>query len=317
MTPEQKTALADIALELRNEQVEARIVHYKAEMETSPELDAITAQVVSELKQLQAKAAVARPADSEAVIERSLTNALANLLARVYRKDEPSLLVERKLKDVGRRLARLFFESQLHERIAAGQPKAKVIHHAEQGVLYVMTRYDHRLRAELECFEYADPEVRARSLELFAKLTKDLRTAFLARRSPELERLMNLFQQVLLAFFQQELPLQLQELAAHAVRDAGVAKRQTIAYKIAKEQFAAFRQAYEKDFMRRLVAYAEDALLPKLAEGEFREETVQLFTDPRLFSDVCELLCDALYEFLYTEGFLDLPADWRHELREQ
>src|SRR5262249_9966716 len=176
---------------------------------------------------------------------------------------------------------------------------------------------DHRLKAELECFAYADEDVRARTLELFAKMTKDLRTAFLARRSPELERLMQLFQKVLLAFFQEELPSQIHDLAARALRASGVAEKQTIAYKIAKEQFGAFRQAYEKEFMRRLVAYAEDALLPRLAEGQFREETVQLFTDPQLFSDVCELLCDALYEFLYTEGYLDLPADWRHELGEQ
>jgi hypothetical protein len=31
----------------------------------------------------------------------------------------------------------------------------------------------------------------------------------------------------------------------------------------------------------------------------------------KLFSETCEVLCDALYDFLCLEGFLDLPVDWR------
>src|SRR6185369_15947032 len=54
----QKEALAIQALGLLNEQVQARIVHYKSELQTSPELDAITAQVVAQLKAMQAAVAV-------------------------------------------------------------------------------------------------------------------------------------------------------------------------------------------------------------------------------------------------------------------
>ena len=43
-----KDAIAESALGLLEEQVQARIVHYKAELETHPELDAITAQVLGE-----------------------------------------------------------------------------------------------------------------------------------------------------------------------------------------------------------------------------------------------------------------------------
>ena len=57
MSEGQKEALAIQALGLLNEQVQARIVHYKSELETSPELDAITAQVVAQLKAMQAAAA--------------------------------------------------------------------------------------------------------------------------------------------------------------------------------------------------------------------------------------------------------------------
>src|SRR3954463_7211597 len=49
-----KAHVVEMALGLLEEQVQARIVHYKADMETNPELDAITASVVAQLKELQA-----------------------------------------------------------------------------------------------------------------------------------------------------------------------------------------------------------------------------------------------------------------------
>ena len=49
-------------------------------------------------------------------------------------------------------------------------------------------------------------------------------------------------------------------------------------------------------------------------EGKFRVETIRFVADPQIFSDVCELICDAAYDFLYNEGFLDLPGDWRQKL---
>src|SRR5580658_295947 len=59
MSTQAKLSLANIALALREEQVQARVVHYKADLQTSPELDAITAQVVAELQQLQSAVATA------------------------------------------------------------------------------------------------------------------------------------------------------------------------------------------------------------------------------------------------------------------
>src|SRR5580692_6538313 len=57
-----KMSLADIAMQLRDEQLVARVVHYKAELATNSELDAITAQVVAELQLLQKNAIAATPA---------------------------------------------------------------------------------------------------------------------------------------------------------------------------------------------------------------------------------------------------------------
>jgi hypothetical protein len=36
--------------------------------------------------------------------------------------------------------------------------------------------------------------------------------------------------------------------------------------------------------------------------------------DGLLYSDVCELVCESSYDFLYDEGFLDLPGDWKARL---
>ncbi|HEY5373025.1 MAG TPA: hypothetical protein VIK01_05030, partial [Polyangiaceae bacterium] len=150
MTEVQKETLAVRALGLLNEQVQARIVHYKGELETSPELDAITAQVVAELKAMQAAASqeLAQQQSPEQREEQQL-RAFTALLTRVF--SPQSQYGARILKPIGRRIAKLFFESELHEKTKGD--KEKVIYHAEQGVYYVLSRYKNRLRAELEGFE--------------------------------------------------------------------------------------------------------------------------------------------------------------------
>src|SRR5690606_41862130 len=61
MTAAAKMSLADVALALRDEQLEAKVIHYKADLATNAELDAITAQVISQLQTLQAAARAAAP----------------------------------------------------------------------------------------------------------------------------------------------------------------------------------------------------------------------------------------------------------------
>jgi hypothetical protein len=135
MTSGQKETLAIAALGLLNEQVQARTVHYKGELETSPELDAITAQVVAELNAMQAAASneLAQKQSPEQREEQQL-RALTALLTRVF--SARSQYTTRTLKPIGRRIAKLFFVSELHEKTKAD--KEKTIHHAEQGVYYVL-----------------------------------------------------------------------------------------------------------------------------------------------------------------------------------
>lgn len=312
----EKQAIAFQALGLLHEQLQARIVHYKAEMETSPELDAITAQVVAQLKQLQAAAAAAvvdEVRKSPEELESEQVQALTSRLSRIFNKN--SNFATQVIKPVGRRVAKLFFESELHQKTKGD--KQKVIHDAEQGVYYVLQRYSHRLRAELEGFEYASQETRDLTFQALAKIERDLQIAFLSRRSPELNRVMTIFTGVLSQFVQEHLPPRLEQLAKLTIRAARTASRpNSVGYKVLDDAFPDFRNEWERLLMSQLVNFCGDELLAQLKTGDhrLRDETIKFFTDPHVFSETGQVLCDHVYDFLCQEGFLELPLDWRVQL---
>jgi hypothetical protein len=311
MSQGDKDALALKALGLLNEQVQARIVHYKGDLETSPELDAITAQVVQQIKAMQAAVGTEAGARDPERMERQQIETLSKLLHRVMSPGDSNFATQN-LKPIGRRIAKLFFESELHEKTKGD--KEKTIHHGEQGVYYVLNRYKNRLRAELEGFDYSEPEVRKTSLDLLAKIERDLQVAFLSRRSPELNRVMTIYTAVLIDFVQKHLPPRLEQMARVTIRNAGSAHQaNSVGYKVLPDNFPRFRQEWERIFMQQMVHFAGDELLLRLTKDDqqFQEETVKFFTDPHVFSETCLVLCDALYDFLCLEGFLDLPVDWR------
>ncbi|HVU00503.1 MAG TPA: hypothetical protein VHE30_02085 [Polyangiaceae bacterium] len=315
MTQGDKDAITLRALGLLNEQVQARIVHYKGDLETSPELDAITAQVVQQLKDMQAalgntSAGGAKEAPGE--METKQTTTLKALLGRVFSTGDNGNLLTQNLKPIGRRVAKLFFESELHEKTKGD--KEKKIFHAEQGVYYVLQRYKNRIRTELEGFDYASAEVKDATLELLEKVERDLQVAFLSRRSPELNRVMTIFTSVLVDFFQNHLSARLEQMARISIKNARTAHQpNSVGYKIMPDRFQAFREEWERLLMQQMVNFCGDELLEKLGQSneEVREETIKFFTDPHVYSETCNVICDALYDFLCLEGFLDLPVDWR------
>lgn len=317
MSQGDKDAITVRALGLLNEQVQARIVHYKSDLETSPELDAITAQVVAQLKEMQATLATdtgLREAPEE--IETKQIATLTQLLGRVCSGGEHGNLITQNLKPIGKRVAKLFFESELHEKTKGD--KEKRIYHPEQGVHYVLQRYKHRIRTELEGFDYVSEDVREGTLELLSKIERDLQVAFLSRRSPELNRVMTIFTGVLVDFFQHHLPSRLGQMAKLAVKNARTAHQpSSVSYKIQTDRFQAFREEWERLLMMQMVNFCGDELVDKLSRGheEVREETLKFFTDPHVYSQTCEVICDALYDFLCLEGYLDLPVDWRMTIR--
>jgi hypothetical protein len=321
MSTQAKLSLANIALALREEQVQARVVHYKADLQTSPELDAITAQVVAELRQLQAavKTATAKPdqPDDRAQVEIELIKNLKVGLGRLFQHERVSHLVERKLGEVSKRFARLFFESELHEVMAGGQQEAKQMRYTEQALYHALARAEPDMRRSLASFEYASSDVRELAEDRLAALLKELKHGFLGRTTPELNALLKMLNEVLVAFFTHELPPVIGELAWEVVREARLGETEIQAgYKVSATAFPVFRQAFERRFLQRLVGYAEDELLKRTAarEDKFRTETIRFLAEPQIFTDVCELVCDAVYDSLYNDGFLDLPGDWRARL---
>lgn len=313
----QKEALTIQALGLLNEQVQARIVHYKSELRTSPELDAITAQVVAQLEAMRAVAAASpAAAASPEEAEEQQTRVLGQLLSRFF--GTGAQFATRILLPAGKKIAKLLFESELGEKTRA--QKDKLIVHPEQGVYYVLSRYKHRLRAELDGFEYQSPELRLATIERLAKYERDLQVAFLSRRSPELNRVMTIYTAVLAEFLQKYLPPRLEQLGKLAVRVSKSARRpNSVGYKVPPDAFGDFRAEWERLFMQQMVFFCGDELLERLTQqaesGDgFQDATVKFFTDPHVFSETCAVVCDALYDFLCLEGFLELPVDWRVSL---
>ncbi len=327
MSTQAKMSLADVALALRDEQLEAKVIQYKGELATNPELDAVTAQVIQELQSLQQAARAAQsnaPAASRPSIEidRSqleieLIKSLKEMLGRIFRKGKLATILERKLGEVSKRFARTFFASELHDKIRGSDTEMKAMRFPEQALFHAFAHVQDTFVAQLDAFAYASPKVKERALDQFYGMVKELRTDFLARTTPELNVLVKFLNEVLTAFFVDELPPMLGELAWEVVKEARLADANTSAgYKISASAFPTFRQAFEKRFLQRLVPFVEDEMLRLVREQakSFRAETIRLVADPTIFSDTCEVVCEAVYDMLYNDGFLDLPSDWRARL---
>lgn len=322
MSTQGKMSLADIALALRDEQLQAKIVHYRADLETNAELDAITQQVIRELTELQ-KAAQGQRAQETAVsgdrtqIEIELTQALKEMLGRIFRKDRLSVVFERKLAEVSKRFARLFFRSELHEKIAGTSGETKVMRFPEQALYHMFARNEEFIMKQMEDLPYARPELLDETVEVFSGIIKELRDSFLSKTTPELNELLTILHDVLRAFLVQELPKLLGEISHEVVKESRLVEAKTSAtYKISASHFPKFRVAFERRFLQRLVPWVEDQMLAKVRSmsRKFRSETLRFVADPRIFSDVCEVICDSVYDLLYNDGFLDLPADWRAKM---
>jgi hypothetical protein len=320
MTAQDKLSLAEFAYVLRDEQVKAKIALYRADLQTNPELDAITAQVVAELRALQDKVeregSVPPPSDIRR-LEAEIVKTFTNQLTRLFREDKLASVFERKLAEASKRFARLFFESELHEKIRGSGSDLKTFRFAEQALFRVLTRFEHHLLLELESFEYESPDVLDRSKELFEGIVRELRNKYLVRTTPELNALVSHLNEVLSAFLTKEFPSQVEGVAATVVKEAQLANfNLSVGYKVSAEGFTKLRAAFERHFLKLLVPFVGEEMLKRVRarDARFRVETIRFVADPHIFSDVCELICDATYDFLYNEGFLDLPADWRARL---
>lgn len=321
LSTQAKLSLADIALQLRDEQLEARIVHYRADLETNAELDAITAQVVSELRALQRQATEQRVSErtpgDRTQHEIELIQSLKEMLARLFRAGRLAIVFERRMSEVSKRFARLFFKSELHEKLAGDGGEQKTMRYPEQALYHLFARNEELLRLQLRQLSYASPEVQQQASTRLTDIVKDLRSTFLSKTTPELNELMAILQELLREFLVSELPRAVGELAWEVVKEARLGDtKEGTTYKIDAPHFPAFRQAFERRFLQRLVPFVADKMLSRVrsTDSKFRLETQRFVADPQIFSDVCEVICDSVYDALCNDGFLDLPTDWRQKL---
>jgi hypothetical protein len=178
----------------------------------------------------------------------------------------------------------------------------------------VLTRYKNRLRAELEGFEFVNDDIKQNSLELLARIERDLQVGFLSRRSPELNQVMTLYASVVSDFLRNYLPPRLDAMARNTIRAANTANRPTsVGYKLLSDTFPDFRTQWERVFMEQMINCCGDELLARLTDAgsQYRDETIRFFSDAHVYSESAEVVCHELYDFLCLEGFLDLPVNWR------
>jgi hypothetical protein len=319
LTEQAKTQLTEIALQLRDEQLAARIVHYRADLETSPELDLVTAQVIAELQMLQrvARSPSIPPPIDKAQLEMELTQSLRDMLGRLFRADRVASLIERKMAEVSKRFAVLFFQSELHDKIKGSMSELKKMRFPEQAIYHAFHRSEPNILRWLASFDYQTINVQELAKEKLATMMADLRNQYLSRTTPELNDLVKYLNEALAEFFTQVLPTSIGQLSREVVMEARLADAKTRAgYKISADAFPRFRQTFERKFLQLVARVVDDGMLSRVRarKDQFRVETIRFVADPHIFSDVCELVCDGIYDFLYNDGFLDLPPDWRARL---
>ncbi len=125
-------------------------------------------------------------------------------------------------------------------------------------------------------YQYAAPNVVDRARDQYFLFLKSLRNDFLARTTPELNVLVGYLNEVITAFFTNELPGMLGDLAWEVVKDAKLAQAKTIAgYKISATSFTTFRSVFERRFLQRLVPFTEDEMLKRVREQAKPRHDVQ------------------------------------------
>lgn len=303
------------ALLLRAEQVEATVQYYGEDQRTNAELDKITEAIVAELRALKIAGEGARdPVVPDVEIE--LIKSLRELLEKLFSPQRRNF-IERKIHDIQRRITQLFFNSELYAQLAADAGEVPAAAWPEQALYYVIKTHEAKILGDLQAMPVEDEKVRSRAVDRYHAFTRQLCTDFLSRTTPELERLLGIYREVLADFFYADFGGSLGELCWEVVKESRLAEGHQLGYKIEADKFRAFRQSFDKHFLERLVFHVQGPIAKRATEGDhrFRAATLRFVADPRIHSDICEVINDSVYDYLHGEGFLDLPSDWRRLLQ--
>lgn len=308
-----RSKLAEAAKQLRDEQLKAQIVYVAPESETNAELDAITAKVVSELKQLQEAGRSDAQPITPAQVQRGLTEALQTTLEKMLSARREAF-VRHKVEQFLRRLVSLYMSAEVrHSESTAFE---SVYDSPDAALLAAYRRHHEAIVKDLRAMNYIDPTIANRAIERLTRFQRGLATDVFARTKPELERLLSVFREVLIVFLLRDLRSRLPEFCQKVISLSGVSMRNQHDYKLEKVYFPAFRRVFEDLFLDYLLEGLQAPLSSHIAEGDWRSETRRFAEDPQLYAELCGVLCNAVYDYLHGEGFLDLPTDWQELLQD-
>src|SRR5688500_15814859 len=166
-----------------------------------------------------------------------------------------------------------------------------------------MKRHEEALLAELDQMPVSEDDVRDKAKLKLQTFIRQLGTDFLSKTTPELERLLKIYREVLIEFFVQEFPQSLGEFAWEVIRESRVAKGHDLGYKITADRFPAFRAVFDRKFVEKLVFHIEDPIARRaIDEAEnFREATLRFVAEPRIHTEICAVINDAIYDYLHGE----------------
>ena len=74
--------------------------------------------------------------------------------------------------------------------------------------------------------------------------------------------------------------------------------------------------AVERAFLDILVDAMRDRVEEQLGAGptQLSRDAIEFLATPDIYVEICSIVCDSVYDFLHSEGFLDLPPNWRAHL---
>lgn len=303
-------------MRLRDEQLRAHVVYVDPEIETNAELDAITDKVVEELRALQQAGIDAKMPSDPRALEIDLIKSLRELLEKMVSSRREHFL-RHKIQLIQRRIANLFFSSAVYT--SQDEVFEVEFHDAEEALLAVLGLHRDALADDLTKLKFADSSHMGEALGSLARVEKQLATSILARSRPELERLLRVYRDALLVFLMKDFQGTLGDFAWEVVQASGVARGHELSYKIRESQFSAFRAAFETKFMERLLYSLQEPLQQRMHDTpdyDFRSRTLRFASDPRIYAEICAVMCNTIYDYLHGEGFLDLPVSWQKQLYE-
>ncbi len=308
VTTKAKMDVVHTATRLREEQINARVVFYNADQQTNSELDEVTAQVVAELRALQSAQKQASGGE-QANVEIEVIQALRSLLEKLL-SGRRETFVRAQLEQVQRRVTKLFFTSILGGR---EDDSARVMQSHEHALYCALKKHEAQLFADLEAMTYATPADKAEAIDFLRRQIRSLSLSFLSRTQPQLEKLLRIYCDVLAHFLFQDFVASLGEFAWEVIKESRVAHGKLYGYKLPQEQFGAFRRVFDAKFLEKLVTSMQEPVVDRL-NGEVSDDALRFAADPRLYAEVCTVICNSIYDYLHGEGFLDLPVQWRELL---